>query len=80
MLPFLGRGERGAERGVKLALIGRHLRRIPRCILGLTLPVQAGIKEGLYDDEALAAYLLYRLNALNSTGTYICVRSTLLIS
>ncbi|KAI0298667.1 P-loop containing nucleoside triphosphate hydrolase protein [Multifurca ochricompacta] len=46
MLPFLGRGDRGAERGVKLALI-------------------AGIKEGLYDNEALAAYLLYRLNALD---------------
>jgi len=25
----------------------------------------AGIKEGLYDVEALAAYLLYRLNVLN---------------
>ncbi|KAF8155678.1 P-loop containing nucleoside triphosphate hydrolase protein [Crassisporium funariophilum] len=46
MLPFLGRGEEGAERGVKLALI-------------------AGIKEGLYDMESLAAYLLYRLNILN---------------
>ncbi|EPQ52106.1 P-loop containing nucleoside triphosphate hydrolase protein [Gloeophyllum trabeum ATCC 11539] len=46
MLPFLGRGDKGAERGVKLALI-------------------AGIKEGLYDVEALAAYLLYRLNVLN---------------
>ncbi|KAG2008681.1 hypothetical protein CC2G_014085 [Coprinopsis cinerea AmutBmut pab1-1] len=46
MLPYLGRGEEGAERGVKLALI-------------------AGIKEGLYDMEALAAYLLYRLNVLN---------------
>ncbi|KAA1472094.1 P-loop containing nucleoside triphosphate hydrolase protein [Dentipellis sp. KUC8613] len=49
MLPFLGRGERGAERGVKLALI-------------------AGIKEGLYDIEALAAYLLYRLNTLNAAA------------
>jgi len=48
MLPFLGRGDRGAERGIKLALI-------------------AGIKEGLYDNEVLAAYLLYRLNALDST-------------
>lgn len=48
MLPFLGRGDRGAERGIKLALI-------------------AGIKEGLYDSEALAAYLLYCLNALDST-------------
>jgi mitochondrial GTPase 1 len=25
MLPFLGRGDKGAERGVKLALIGAHL-------------------------------------------------------
>ncbi|KAH9061112.1 P-loop containing nucleoside triphosphate hydrolase protein [Lactarius vividus] len=48
MLPFLGRGDRGAERGVKLALI-------------------AGIKEGLYDHEALAAYLHYRLDALDRT-------------
>ncbi|KAG6830369.1 hypothetical protein H0H92_001006 [Tricholoma furcatifolium] len=46
MLPYLGRGVEGAERGVKLALI-------------------AGIKEGLYDMEALASYLLYRLNVLN---------------
>ncbi|KAL4066985.1 P-loop containing nucleoside triphosphate hydrolase protein [Scleroderma yunnanense] len=46
MLPFLGRGDEGAERGVKLALI-------------------AGIKEGLYDVQALVAYLLYRLNTLD---------------
>ncbi|KAF8345276.1 hypothetical protein F5887DRAFT_1061847 [Amanita rubescens] len=46
MLPFLGQGTEGAERGAKLALI-------------------AGIKEGLYDMETLAAYLLYRLNVLN---------------
>jgi len=46
MLPFLGLGEEGAERGVKLALI-------------------AGIKEGMYDIETLASYLLYRLNILN---------------
>ncbi|KAI0696832.1 P-loop containing nucleoside triphosphate hydrolase protein [Cytidiella melzeri] len=46
MLPFLGRGDRGAERGVKLALI-------------------AGIKEGLYDTESLASYLLYRFNILD---------------
>ncbi|KAF8461651.1 P-loop containing nucleoside triphosphate hydrolase protein [Russula ochroleuca] len=58
MLPFLGRGDRGAERGVKLALI-------------------AGIKEGLYDNEALAAYLLYRLNALNgSEPSYLTLLST----
>ncbi|KAH9933061.1 P-loop containing nucleoside triphosphate hydrolase protein [Fomitopsis serialis] len=46
MLPFLGNGDSGAERGVKLALI-------------------AGIKEGLYDIDALASYLLYRLNVLD---------------
>ncbi|KAJ3908772.1 P-loop containing nucleoside triphosphate hydrolase protein [Lentinula edodes] len=46
MLPFLGQGASGAERGVKLALI-------------------AGIKEGLYDMDTLASYLLYRLNVLN---------------
>jgi len=46
MLPFIGKGDKGAERGIKLALI-------------------AGIKEGLYDVEALATYLLYRLNILN---------------
>lgn len=47
MLPFLGHGPAGAERGAKLALI-------------------AGIKEGLYQTETLAEYLLYKLNILNS--------------
>ncbi|KAL0960032.1 hypothetical protein HGRIS_011680 [Hohenbuehelia grisea] len=49
MLPYLGSGQQGAERGVKLALI-------------------AGIKEGLYDMETLAVYLLYQLNRLNPTS------------
>ncbi|KAI0261657.1 P-loop containing nucleoside triphosphate hydrolase protein [Gloeopeniophorella convolvens] len=53
MLPFLGRGDRGAERGVRLALI-------------------AGIKEGLYDVEALAAYLLHRLNVLDESSAFSC--------
>jgi hypothetical protein len=35
---------------------------------GLIRLGSAGIKEGLYDNEALAAYLLYRLNALNQSG------------
>ena len=39
----------------------------------------AGIKEGLYDDEGLAAYLLYRLNALNQSGTVV-VYSNLMTS
>ncbi len=38
---------------------------------GLTRLGSAGIKEGLYDNEALAAYLLYRLNALNQSGMVI---------
>ncbi|KAH9947550.1 P-loop containing nucleoside triphosphate hydrolase protein [Amylocystis lapponica] len=50
MLPFLGNGDKGAERGVKLALI-------------------AGIKEGLYDVESLASYLLYRLNVLDPASS-----------
>jgi hypothetical protein len=73
MLPFLGRGARGAERGVKLALIGMKLAEqlLLQCMHQLILPGPAGIKEGLYDSEALAAYLLYRLNALDGTGTSI---------
>ncbi|KAL5480967.1 MTG1 [Sanghuangporus weigelae] len=55
MLPFLGKGTLGAERGIKLALI-------------------AGIREGLYSDETLAEYLLYRLNLLNpATPAYLSV-------
>jgi hypothetical protein len=38
---------------------------------GLIRLGSAGIKEGLYDNEALAAYLLYRLNALNQSGMAI---------
>jgi len=75
MLPYLGRGDRGAERGVKLALIGRHLH-ITAALTSVyrltpTLSGSAGIKEGLYDNEALSAYLLYRLNALNRAGTFM---------
>ena len=43
---------------------------------GLTRLGSAGIKEGLYDNEGLAAYLLYRLNALNQSGMVImCLNS-----
>ncbi|EKM57544.1 uncharacterized protein PHACADRAFT_182070 [Phanerochaete carnosa HHB-10118-sp] len=89
MLPFLGRGDRGAERGVKLALIGKHstanalrvLRTAPLtcCPPSSIRPSQpcartAGIKEGLYDLEALAAYLLYRMNILDPTSpAYLAV-------
>lgn len=31
----------------------------------------AGIKEGLYDMESLASYLLYRLNLQDPIGTFI---------
>lgn len=30
----------------------------------------AGIKEGLYDAEPLATYLLYRLNVLDPVGAF----------
>ena len=70
MLPFLGRGDRGAERGVKLALIGMQLLG-PGTSTMITRLGPAGIKEGLYDNEALAAYLLYRLNVLNESGMVI---------
>lgn len=71
MLPFLGRGLEGAERGVKLALIGMWLliSFISRKSVGLIRTplayLSAGIKEGLYDMEALAGYLLYRLTILD---------------
>ena len=45
--------------------------------LTLILPDPAGIKEGLYDNEALSAYLLYRLNALNMAGTFIMYRNNI---
>lgn len=75
MLPYLGRGDRGAERGVKLALIGRQLHKTAaftmRVSTNTTPSGSAGIKEGLYDNEVLSAYLLYRLNALNRAGTFM---------
>ena len=71
MVPFLGNGEEGAERGVKLALIGRYWRLFPLWKTSIetdktafTNP-KAGIKEGLYNSEDLAAYLLDRLNILD---------------
>ncbi len=75
MLPYLGRGLEGAERGVKLALIGM-LRpqngRISRTGANHSSSLSAaGIKEGLYDIEALAAYLLYRLNTINSICEFL---------
>lgn len=66
MLPFLGRGEKGAERGVKLALIGE--KNINHTAPPAHLKCLAGVKEGMYDVETLAAYLLYRLNLSNPIG------------
>ena len=55
----------GAERGVKLALIGKSLHPpVERALIKKSY-LPAGIKEGLYDIETLASYLLYRLNILN---------------
>ena len=83
MLPFLGKGARGAERGVKLALIGKFplTQSVPlptRRVVSSTCRQRrsnqsvystAGIKESLHDLEALASYLLYRLNVLDPIGT-----------
>lgn len=63
MLPFLGKGEQGAERGVKLALIGKQPRNSVQQFKNKHNT--AGIKESLYDVEALVNYLLYRLNILD---------------
>ena len=82
MLPFLGKGVRGAERGVKLALIGKFplTQSVPlptRRVVSSTCRQRrsnqsvystAGIKESLHDLEALASYLLYRLNVLDPVG------------
>ncbi|OCF36188.1 mitochondrial GTPase 1 [Kwoniella heveanensis CBS 569] len=43
MVPYLGRGEEGAEKGLKLALT-------------------AGIKESLFEQDAMADYLLWKMN------------------
>ncbi|KAK8845504.1 hypothetical protein IAR55_006217 [Kwoniella newhampshirensis] len=43
MMPYLGKGEDGAERGLKLALT-------------------AGIKESLFEQDAMLDYLLWRMN------------------
>lgn len=65
MLPFLGNGALGAERGAKLALIcKRKPSSLDNCVLIFKLN-KAGLKEGLYDPTTLAEYLLYRLNNLN---------------
>jgi hypothetical protein len=71
MVPFLGNGEEGAERGVKLALIGTYWRLFPLWKISIETDkttctnLKAGIKEGLYNSEDLAAYLLDRLNILD---------------
>ena len=71
MVPFLGNGEEGAERGVKLALIGTYWPLFPLRKISIETDrttftnLKAGIKEGLYNSEDLAAYLLDRLNILD---------------
>lgn len=69
MLPFLGKGDLGAERGIKLALIGRTASGMS-LLLSNILFITAGIRNGLYSEDTLAQYLLYRLNLLNPHGTY----------
>lgn len=80
MLPFLGQGPKGAERGVKLALIGIFVSNIhpPSELANALTP--AGIKEGLYSTESLAEYLLYRLNILNPMCEFTPCESLLNLS
>lgn len=70
MLPFLGQGPRGAERGVKLALICTCIYFQFNILADATIH-SAGLKEGLYDVLSLAEYLLYRLNVLNPMCQFI---------
>lgn len=77
MLPFLGKGDLGAERGIKLALIGRTASSLS-LLLSNTLFVTAGIRNGLYSEDTLAQYLLYRLNLLNPHGTLFFISYCLL--
>ena len=58
MVPYLGKGEEGAERGLKLALTGTP----SRSSVSINTDTSAGIKEGLFDVDVVAEYLLWLLN------------------
>ena len=47
---------------------------LPQLVINSLASCVAGIKDGLYDNETLAAYLLYFLNALDNTSTFPCNR------
>ncbi|KAF8629032.1 hypothetical protein AX15_003592, partial [Amanita polypyramis BW_CC] len=62
--------------GVMLPFLGQGAEGAERAV---KLALIAGIKEGLYDMETLAAYLLYRLNVLNPIAPaylHLLLRST----
>ena len=63
MLPFIGHGETGAERGAKFALMCKPAQP-PDPVPRLTAS-PGSLKEGLYDIHNIASYLLYKLNSLN---------------
>jgi len=71
MLPFLGYGDEARERAVKISLI---------CMSGETrntftdYPIVA-MKESLFHYEQLAAYLLYRINSIQTSGVAPSFRS-----
>ena len=59
MLPFLGHGEMGAERGLKYALTGRCI----SChFCTWQCSMTAGIKEDVFEAETVIDYLLWRMN------------------
>lgn len=66
MVPFLGHGEDGAERGLKLALTGSfHFFRVFHAFAPVTRWADegsAGIKENLFPHDSIVDYLLWRMN------------------
>jgi hypothetical protein len=68
MVPFLGRGEVGKERAMKLALAGAFAMMCACSERTIELSELAGIKESLFDTETMCSYLLHKLYLLNPKG------------
>lgn len=60
MIPYLGKGEEGGEKGLKLALTGEYCCSL--CSIPSSVPLIAGIKEDLFELDAISDYLLWKLN------------------
>ena len=63
MVPFLGHGDIGAERGLKYALTGWYLHSLISDLMTVAdVPSVAGIKDDLFEREVVGDYLLWRMN------------------